>query len=263
MNSQGADSVPAAKGSGENERINELTGNWRETQRDRDFWRDRALANEGKGKPGAAADAKANDGDGEADEVADEEIKTLADFKYDEKAYTKYIRDLGRTEAKREVDSLRSEIRDGRTQEEKAAAVREFADKATAWGKEQKLEKIENMFLAPEKGGPRVTDTMAEAIISSDHGPAVLNFLAMNLAESNRIAKLSPALQAREIGRLEGKFASAPAQSTVSAAPPPHETVKGKSDSSVTKDPAKMTDQEWWQHKQRSDNARRAATARK
>lgn len=55
-----------------------------------------------------------------------------------------------------------------------------------------------------------ITEVMAEAIRASDVGPDVLYFLGSNPKEADRIAKLSPFLQAKEIGRLEGKVAAEP-----------------------------------------------------
>lgn len=265
-NSQGAESPPAAEGASEKGRIDELTGNWRETQRDRDFWKNRALELEGKGKQnnGAQANGSGEERSGEGnDDVDDEDVKTLADFKYDEKAYGKYIRDLARAESKREADAVRNEIKGERTEAEKVAALTEFQDKAVTWAKGQNLENPEVMFKSPAEGGPAISGEMAEAIQTSEHGPALLNYLARNVAESKRIYKLPPLQQARELGRLEAKFAAAPAQSTASGAPPPPPQVKGASDTSVTKDPAKMSDSEWYAEQQRSERARRNAAGGK
>lgn len=251
----GAESPPAAKGPGENERIDELTRNWRETQGDRDFWKNRALANEGKAP--ANADAEREAANGGADD--DDDIKTLADFKYDEKAYGKYIRGLANEAAERAANKVRGEIKGERTAAERTAAVSDFQERATSWAAGQKLEKVELMFASPAAGGPSVSGEMAEAIMTSDHGPEILNYLTRNAAESKRIHKLSPIQQAREIGRLEAKFASTPTPPTVSGAPPPHETVKGASDTGIKADPAKQTDAEWWASKQRSERAKAAA----
>lgn len=249
----GAESPPAASGTGEKERIAELTGSWRETQRDRDYWRDQALKNQGKGEPAATPGTSSTEtGEGEDD---DEDIKTLADFKYDEKKYGKYLRELGRKDAERAADKVRAELKGEKTAAERAEALTTFQERAETWAKAQKLDKIELMFASPADGGPSVSGHMAEAIMSSDHGPEVLNYLTRNPAESRRIHKLSPIQQAREIGRLEAKFAASPEAPKVSGAPPPHETVKGASDTAIKKDPAQMTDAEWWADKQRRAKA--------
>jgi hypothetical protein len=68
----------------------------------------------------------------------------------------------------------------------------------------------------------RITDVMAQAIQSSDLGPEVAYHLGTNPKEAERISKLAPLVQAREIGRLEAKLASAPpiVKKTSNAAPP-------------------------------------------
>lgn len=65
-----------------------------------------------------------------------------------------------------------------------------------------------------------LTTPIAQAIIESDEAPRLMAHLASNPAEAQRIANLSPARQAAEIGKLEAKFA---ATGTVKAsnAPPP------------------------------------------
>jgi len=68
----------------------------------------------------------------------------------------------------------------------------------------------------------RITDVMAEAIKSSDVGPDVAYFLGLNPKEADRISKLSPYIQAKEIGRLEEKLAAnPPAAKKTSNAPTP------------------------------------------
>lgn len=68
----------------------------------------------------------------------------------------------------------------------------------------------------------RITEAMAEVIRASDVGPDVLYFLGSNPKEADRIARLSPFLQAKEIGRLETKVsAEPPPTKQVSKAPAP------------------------------------------
>ncbi len=82
-----------------------------------------------------------------------------------------------------------------------------------------------------------VTDVMQRAIVESDEGPAVAYWLGSNPNESARIAKLSPARQAAEIGKIEAKLqatastAAAPVQpvTKLSKAPPPPAPLSGQS----------------------------------
>jgi len=66
-----------------------------------------------------------------------------------------------------------------------------------------------------------ITAEMAETIRASDQGPDVLYHLGSNPAEAARIARLSPLLQAKEIGRIEAALASSPPVKRTTSAPPP------------------------------------------
>ena len=67
----------------------------------------------------------------------------------------------------------------------------------------------------------RVTDVMAETIKASDMGPDLAYWLGTNPKEADRISRLSPLLQAREIGKIEAKLAADPPQKKTSSAPAP------------------------------------------
>jgi hypothetical protein len=56
----------------------------------------------------------------------------------------------------------------------------------------------------------RITTVMAQTIQASDMGPDLAYHLGSNPKEADRIAKLSPILQAKEIGKLEAKLAASP-----------------------------------------------------
>ena len=73
----------------------------------------------------------------------------------------------------------------------------------------------------------RITDVMAQTIQASDNGPDVAYFLGSNPKEADRISRLAPLLQAREIGKLEAKLASDPPVKKVSSAPTPITPIRG------------------------------------
>jgi len=73
-----------------------------------------------------------------------------------------------------------------------------------------------------------ITPVMAEAILDSDLAPKVVKFLYKNPEEAERIAELSPARQAVEIGKLEAKLSAAPAPAKKSGAPAPISPMAGK-----------------------------------
>lgn len=71
-----------------------------------------------------------------------------------------------------------------------------------------------------------ITNVMAETIQASDIGPDLAYYLGANPKEADRISRLSPFLQAKEIGRLEVKLTTEPMTKQVSKAPEPISPVK-------------------------------------
>ena len=66
-----------------------------------------------------------------------------------------------------------------------------------------------------------VTDVMAQAIQASEIGPEVIYYLGSNPKEAARISRLSPVLQAKEIGKIEVNLTSNPPVKKTSTAPAP------------------------------------------
>lgn len=82
------------------------------------------------------------------------------------------------------------------------------------------------------------TPTMLEVILDSDHGPDIAYHLGKNLSEAHRIASLTPARQAAELGKLEA-LVTAPKPARKQP-PAPINPVGGQSGSGQ-KDPNKMS----------------------
>jgi hypothetical protein len=95
-----------------------------------------------------------------------------------------------------------------------------------------------------------LTPTVAQAIIESDEAPRLMAYLVNNPKEAERIATLSPARQAAELGKIEAKFPSAVKDVAVSKAPAPIKPIG--SHGSASKTPEQMTDKEFadWRKKQ-------------
>jgi hypothetical protein len=97
----------------------------------------------------------------------------------------------------------------------------------------------------------RVTDVMAETIKASEMGPDLAYWLGSNPKEADRISRLSPLLQAREIGRMEAKLAASPLVKPTTSAPAPISPVTARTSGSPsydTTDPRStktMTDSQW------------------
>jgi len=96
-----------------------------------------------------------------------------------------------------------------------------------------------------------ITNVMAEAIQHSEIGPDVAYFLGSNPKEAERISRLSPYAQAKEIGRLEAKLADSPPVKKTSSAPTPITPVTARTTGSPaydTTDPRSvktMTASQW------------------
>lgn len=82
----------------------------------------------------------------------------------------------------------------------------------------------------------RITDVMAETIQTSDAGPDVAYFLGSNPKEADRIARLPPILQAKEIGKIEARLASDPPVRKSSSAPSPISPVTARGSGSPAYD---------------------------
>lgn len=82
----------------------------------------------------------------------------------------------------------------------------------------------------------RITDAMAEAIKASDVGPDVAYYLGLNPKEADRISRLAPIVQAKEIGKLEAKIAADPPVKKTTAAPSPITPVTTRTSSAPSYD---------------------------
>jgi hypothetical protein len=82
----------------------------------------------------------------------------------------------------------------------------------------------------------RITDVMAETIQHSEVGPDLAYWLGTNPKEADRIARLSPLMQAREIGKIEVKLSDNPPVKKTTSAPTPISPVTARSSGSPSHD---------------------------
>lgn len=96
-----------------------------------------------------------------------------------------------------------------------------------------------------------VTEVMAQTIQLSDIGPDLIYHLGTNPKEAERIARMPPVLQAKEIGKLEAKLASNPPAKRTSTAPAPiapvtaRSTTGGNYDTTDPRSVKTMSTSEW------------------
>jgi cytidylate kinase len=96
-----------------------------------------------------------------------------------------------------------------------------------------------------------ITNVMAETIQSSDIGPDLAYYLGSNPKDAERISRMSPLAQAKEIGKIEAKLVSSPPVKKTTSAPAPISPVTARSSGAPafdTTDPRStktMTDSQW------------------
>jgi hypothetical protein len=96
-----------------------------------------------------------------------------------------------------------------------------------------------------------ITNVMAETIQSSDIGPELAYYLGSNPKEADRISRMTPLSQAKEIGKIEAKLAAEPPVKRTTSAPAPISPVTARSSGAPaydTTDPRSiktMTDSQW------------------
>lgn len=218
-----------------NERFAELTKHRREAEREREFWRDRALRLEQAQqapKPTPLPDAPGPD-------------KTLADFNFDEVAYRKYEREqLATTAVQAAERKLRAE--DQQREEQRLAAS--YVKRAKDFAKEH-TDYNEVAHTAP------ISDTVAKMLVRSEQGPELAYYLGKNPDIAAEISRLPESAASFELGGIAFRLktereAAAKAKLKVSAAPPPPPTIEGARDSmkvSSASDPDsdKLTPDQW------------------
>ena len=114
---------------------------------------------------------------------------------------------------------------------QQAEAIERYHDR-----EEQAREKYDDFEQVAYNPSLKITAVMAETIQASDVGPDVAYYLGANPKEADRISKLSPFLQAKEIGRIEAKVAAEPPVKRTTSAPAPISPVTARSSGNPTYD---------------------------
>lgn len=172
-----------------------------------------------------------------------EKAPTLADFNYDMDAWSQAVLEHAAQQAAVKVEqTFTSKTQQQRQQE----AQRTFEDRAAKYAADHPdFDKAMDDLGRTIRFSPEVV----EAISVSDHGPAVVHYLAQHLDEADRIARLPAHLAAVQLGRIEAQV-STPKPKPVTKAPDPAPTLGGGA--AASKDPDRMTSDEWlaWRNKQ-------------
>jgi hypothetical protein len=233
---------PEAKGV--QRRFDELTRYRREAERDRDYWRELATRQAPKAPEPVAPP---------------QEVKTLADFQFDEGKHQSYLMQQA---ARSATEAAKAELKadqDRQAKERRAATyvqrVREFA--------KDKPDYQEVASHAP------ISDSVADIIITLETGPELAYYLGNNPDVASQISNLPNAVAAYELGTIAARLkfereTASKAKNLVSAAPPPSPTIGAGGGSATapkvdSPDSDSLSDAEWTRRR----NAQEAARLRK
>lgn len=160
-----------------------------------------------------------------------------------------WSQDLGRTLMEQATRQAEQQLSERQHQEYQQRISNDFKSREEAYAatNPQYYENVE--LFAQAFGNPH--PVILEALAVSDHGPAIVDYLAQHLEEADRISRLPPHLAAVHLGRIEASV-STPKPKTVSQAPTPAPTLKGGAISQ--KDPAAMSYAEYKAFRQNSGN---------
>ena len=143
-----------------------------------------------------------------------------------------------------------------------AAKVQAEIDEAFQERLEEAKEKYADFDQVAYNPNLPITDAMAETIRASEIGPELAYHLGSNPKEAERIAKLPPFLQAKEIGRIEAKLAAEPPVKKTTSAPDPIRPVtarvtnSGVTDTTDPRSTKTMSDSEWIEAERRRQIAK-------
>lgn len=198
-------------------RIGELTYNWRQAERERDYWREFAtkLAPQPQGAP-AQQQAQASTKPQRANFASDEDyIEAVAEWKSEQK--------LSEWDRKRREEAERQE--NERRQQTVAKTFSEREAKARA-----KYEDYQEVAYSDDNP---ISELMAKVIYASEVGPEIAYFLGKNPDKGLQIAQMTdPHSVALALGRIEAQIEAAanppqpvtppaPKAAPTSAPPPP------------------------------------------
>lgn len=106
---------------------------------------------------------------------------------------------------------------------QQAAVVESYHEK-----EEQARDKYDDFEQVAYNPSLKISTVMAQTIQASEIGPDIAYFLGSNPKEADRISRLSPFLQAKEIGKIEAKVAASPPTRKPSSAPAPIQPVAAR-----------------------------------
>ena len=215
-------------------RIDALTREKYDREREAQYWREQALQHQAKPEPPKAPEPT--------------KLPTLEEFGYDEAKYQSALIQYATQKAEETVNRRLSEVEQQRTEQSR---IESFVTRQKAFA--QATPDFEDRVLR-DPSLP-ITEAMRDVIVDSPSGPELAYYLATNREAAEQIARLPAHLAALEMGRIEGRLSAQKEAKArplaVSKAPPPPPKVDDTA-VEVEKDPEDMSVDQWvkWREKQ-------------
>lgn len=210
------------KAKGVQKRLDELTKLRYDAERDRDYWRQLAMqAQQPQQQQPQAPQAQPD---------VEPQVQNFS-------TYEEYTKAMASYTVRQEIRAQQEQVAQQRAQYEAMARREAFEQKIRTFS--EQAPDFHSVAMNPSLP---INDAMAEAIQSSDIGPALLYHLGKNPQEAQRISQMSPYQAALQLGKLEAQL-SAPQPKRVTNAPEPMATLQGTS--AASSDPMRLTPEEW------------------
>lgn len=205
-------------------RINEMTRKQREAERKAEYWEQQATRR--------AQEAPAQR---QAPQTAP---PSPEEFGWDMGKWSQAVTEYATTQATTQAQTQFQQQQESQHREQLFTAF-DARERAYAQQNPGYTERAEQLL-----GVIQYNPQVAEILAISDHGPAMVDYLAQHLDEADAIARLPMHVAAMKLGSIEAKV-SAPKYRPVSQAPAPAPGFAGGGQI-TQKDPAKLSDDEWY-----------------
>ena len=231
--------APEKKPSRRDKRIDQLTGEKYALKEDRDYWRNKALA---QPEQPEAPEPK----------VEPPTRPKLGDFDHDIDAYADALADF----TQKSIDFAKVEAVTEITETAEAATAKQSQDtlqqqRHTRFGEKQTkfAEDNSDYYDIAHNTSLNISETMTDVIYELENGPGVIYHLGMHPEIADRIARKSPVAAAIELGKIEQSLANptAPGSTTTSSAPDPLNPISTSRGKAI-KDPSKMPMKDYAKH---------------
>lgn len=143
---------------------------------------------------------------------------TLSEYEYDEAKWGRAVMEFAEKRAQERISGQQAQ----RSQQEMSEKFEERARTYAAANPDY------DQAISELGATVRFPPEIIEAVGLSEHGPAIVHYLAKHLDEADRIARLPAHLAAVHLGRIEAQV-STPKAKPVTQAPSPAPTVSGSS----------------------------------